>query len=69
MYLMNDPYGNDLQTLFIYLLFGHTMTYVGSSLTRDRTHAPCIGSVESTAGPPGKPLSTNFKAGNKSEVI
>ena len=38
-----------------FFIFGHTPQHVGSSLTRDQTHALCSGSTVSlTTGPPGK---------------
>ena len=53
--------GEVLKTVALILLcfVGHVTWHMGSSLTRDRTHVPYIGSTESTTGPQRK-----FKNGN-----
>ena len=45
--------------LILFCFVGHGTWHVGSSLTRDWTHVPYIGSTESTTGPQRK-----FKNGN-----
>ena len=47
--------GGSLWSFFFFFFFGHTTRHAGSSLTRDRTCAPCSGSAGVlTTGLPGR---------------